>query len=113
MSWIKRLLAGKVMGLRSRPGQAGSCDVRVTRSGFRAQPTPAFLALWFQLESWQGSWDPHASYKDLQEPAQGVKKPVLTVSDLNPDPDLQHPILTHTHSHKHTLSQTHTHSYRH
>lgn len=56
VSWIKRLLDGKVMGPRSRPGQAGSCDVRVTGSGFQAQPTPALLAPWFRLESWQGSW---------------------------------------------------------
>lgn len=41
--------------------------------------------------------------------AQGVKKLVLTVSDLNPDPDPQHPT-SHTHIHTNIHSVTHTHT---
>lgn len=37
-----------------------------------------------------------------------MKKPVLTVRGSYPDPDLQHPILTHTFTQTHTQSDTHT-----
>lgn len=107
MSWIKDFWLARAWGPGARPGQVGSCDVHVTRSGFQEQPTPALLALWFQLKSWQGSY--MLLIRIYRNQAQGMKKLVLTVSDLNPDPetDPQHPI-SHTHIHTNTHSDTQT-----